>query len=387
MLRRTAVLWCLAIIALAGCTSAKTPAPGSSASAMPSPAASPTVSPSPPVSPTPAATASPVPPPPGSAALSVTFISLTQAWVLAKAGAATVVLHTLDRGAHWNQVGTIPTTTGSASGTMSRIRFADAKDGWVFSPGLYATHDGGVTWRSVALPGQGEVADLEASGGTAWAIVDPPCPGTQASCNTPGSLYRTPVTVDTWSAVPGVSLPPGGGVLGLQQGAVYALNGTVLLHSANGTTFSALPSPCPTGFSMSTFAASSATALAVLCTGNAGAGSSTKEVFVSADAGQTYHQIANAPQGGQPVGLASGSPTTIAMAAASGASWIYLTTGAATAWTTPLTFSDGGAGWADLGFTDALHGVVIHGPQVAGLGTVYLTNNGGASWYPVTLAA
>ena len=114
-----------------------------------------------------------------------------------------------------------------------------------------------------------------------------------------------------------------------------------------------------------------------------GAGSSTKEVFVSSDAAQTFHQIADAPTGGQPVGIAMASPTTIAIAAYSGVTEIYLTTGVDTTWTAPLQLDDGGLGLMGLGFTDATHGVVIHGTSTSPPGEVYLTDNGGSSWYPV----
>ena len=51
------------------------------------------------------------------------------------------------------------------------------------------------------------------------------------------------------------------------------------------------------------------------------------------------------------------------------------------------TSDDGGVGWADLGFTNNLAGVVIHGPALSDgnpenrPGDVLLTGNGGASWY------
>jgi len=137
----------------------------------------------------------------------------------------------------------------------------------------------------------------------------------------------------------------------------------------------------------STFAASNATDIAAVCSGDAGAGSSTKDVYVSTNSGASYTQIAQAPRGGQATGMAAASSTTFAIAASSAASWIYTTSGSDTAWSQPVDLGDGGAGWADLGFTDATHGVVIHGPGPSGPGTVYLTDNGGASWFTINLTA
>jgi hypothetical protein len=394
MLRMTAALCCLALVLAAGCSTKKpasTPAPTPTAS--PSATAPATA----PVPPTPTATTSPpaspaspaasrVPPPPGALAQSISFVSLDEAWVLAKASGTTIVLHTVDRGAHWSEVGTIPAAVGSSAGDVKEIRFANPQDGWAFDPALYATTNGGASWHPVSLPGQ--VAGLEASASTAWAVVNP-CNGA-ASCSTPGSLERAAAGSDSWQPVAGVSLPAmsvGSAEIGLQNSAVYLLMATVLLASANGSTFSTVNSPCPSGSTASHMAVSTPTNLAVLCSGGAAAGSSAKQVYVSANAGQTFTRIAQAPLGGEPIAMAAGSPTTIAIAAASGASWVYTTQGADTTWFTPLTFGDGGAGWGDLGFTDATHGVVIHGPGLPGDGVVYLTSNGGASWYAIPLAA
>lgn len=269
---------------------------------------------------------------------------------------------------------------------VSQIRFADARNGWAFDPQLYATHDGGATWHAVSLPGS--VNALETAGGTAWAVVQAPC-GASPACTTPGALYRASAASGTWQPVAGVSLPPAAGTneIALHGASVYVFSAPTLLYSPTGTTLRSLPDPCPSTFERSGFAASSATNVAVLCVGDPGMGSSTKQVFTSADSGQTYRRIADAPRGGQATGMAAGSASTIALSAASGASEIYLTSGADTTWSTPLRFGDGGQGWSDLGFTDATHGAVIHAPVPPGQGTVYLTDDGGATWYPVALKA
>lgn len=394
MLRRLGVLACVALLAAAACSSkkhgstppAKTPATPTAASASPSPAASgPAGTPSP-SSPSASPTARLVPPPAGSLAESISFVSINEAWVLAKAGTITAVLHTTDRGTHWSEVGTIPAAIGSVTGDIHKIRFANPSDGWAFDPALYATTNGGATWHAVTMPGQ--VSGLEASNGTAWAVVDP-CNGA-ASCTAPSTLQKASAGSDSWTAVSGVSLPSmsiASAEIAPRGQSVYVLDGTSFIHSAGGTSFAPLAVPCLAGFGISAFAASTASDLGVLCSGDAGAGSSTKDVFVSTNSGASYTQIAQAPRGGQASAMAAGSPTTFAIAAASGASWIYVTSGPDTNWSQPLDFGDGGAGWADLGFTDATHGVVIHGPSPVGPGVVYLTDNGGASWFTVTLSA
>lgn len=49
------------------------------------------------------------------------------------------------------------------------VRFSSESDGWLFGDGLWPTHDGGLSWAGVKIPGT--VARLEAARGTAWALV------------------------------------------------------------------------------------------------------------------------------------------------------------------------------------------------------------------------
>jgi hypothetical protein len=88
----------------------------------------------------------------------------------------------------------------------------------------------------------------------------------------------------------------------------------------------------------------------------------------------------------------------LAIATSSGASWIYRRTDGGVTWTAAVSYDDGGLGWGDFGFTDATHGLVIHGPRAdlqlngaaaSALGphaaTLFLTGDAGATWYPVSI--
>lgn|GEM_PF-5025004 len=119
---------------------------------------------------------------------------------------------------------------------------------------------------------------------------------------------------------------------------------------------------------------------------------------MSANGDKTYREVGEPPSEGDAGGeLVAPGDTTLLMTALSGASFVFRTTGTDRTWTTPLSSDDGGAGFYDLGFSDATDGAVIHAPaQIAEtitanppahLGTLYLTNDGGRSWYPLSVNA
>ena len=66
-------------------------------------------------------------------------------------------------------------------------RFADERNGWVFGIGMWATHDGGATWRPLDSP-YGNVLSLEAAAGRVWAIVQ----------STEPHPFSAPVGSDDW---------------------------------------------------------------------------------------------------------------------------------------------------------------------------------------------
>jgi photosystem II stability/assembly factor-like uncharacterized protein len=80
----------------------------------------------------------------------------------------------------------------------------------------------------------------------------------------------------------------------------------------------------------------------------------------------------------------------VAIATASAASWLFHSGDGGVTWQTVNTQFDGGAGWADLGFTTATDGVVVHAPadsdgnSTQRPGQLFLTSDGGASWTPVS---
>jgi hypothetical protein len=174
-----------------------------------------------------------------------------------------------------------------------------------------------------------------------------------------------------------------------------------ILGLSDGVHFTELPYPCTSEADQtapSTLAASDPHDVAVACLGEGGAGSEPKQLYISRDAGHTYQRMPDPPIGGDGAELAMPTPTTVLLGASSGDTQVYRLASPNTSWTTAVVFNDGGIGVSDMGFVDPAHGVLVHGNALAalpdlrdgglppGLGTLYLTDDGGADWHLVPIS-
>ena len=156
-------------------SSAPTPVPSNLIATL-SPTAAPTnsLAPTPTLTPTTQPLAG-APVPAGFRPMSVTFVSTQQGWVLGSAPCATgrcpAIARTIDGGKTWTTIDAPKTTIGSEPGVdvsgkgITGIRFADLRDGWAFGPELWATHDGGKTWKRLDPFSGGAVVALASSHG------------------------------------------------------------------------------------------------------------------------------------------------------------------------------------------------------------------------------
>jgi photosystem II stability/assembly factor-like uncharacterized protein len=393
---------CVVVLAvLSGCTS-QLVTPAATTSATPSSVSS--------SSPTPAASATPSPIPAPTASVlssssiypeSVTFISPSVGWVLglSRCGGALCarLAKTLDAGRTW--IGVATNLSGVSPAVQWRLRFADGQDGWISGPFLFATHDAGRSWTRVAFPGEGSpggsVAALETAGGRVYAEI---AEGIDPNTYGPVVLFQSPTNVDSWHPVSGVSTGASGypGQISLANGVFWVTlqaaivstqgNTTVstLYRSVDGVTWRRESVPCPYE-TVATAAAATSTRVLVVCAGGAAAGSQFKSAYRSDNAGASYARVTDPPFAGDFQGVA-GSPTSVAVVAASGASFIDASFDGGRTWTGTLAFGDGGLGLSDLGFTTATQGVVIHGsiayPQSLQL---LMTRDGGHAWAPVAV--
>lgn len=358
------------------------------------------------------------PVPAGFKVQSATFVSVDRGWVLGTAACAsppcTSMARTDDGGGRW--VGMPAPRDGlsnsgrTAQTGVSEVRFADARNGFVFGPDLWSTHDGGTTWHRVtAGSAVSQVTALETAAGEVDAVVTD-CAAGSSPC--PGQLWDAPIGSDQFTQVPSVQLP--NGVAGPAALALHGRTGylavdgnrgstpnppSTLWVTTDGMTWASHPTPCAAEFGLASVTPVDSRRAAALCVGGAGLGSTTKTLYATTNAGAAFTPEGSPPpRGGDGGTIAAASISDLAIATSSGAAEIYHSTDGGATWNTALQVDDGGVGFGDFGFTDATHGFAVHAPaaRVTQAGadpgqygpnpaTLYRTTDGGASWSPVAI--
>ena len=152
--------------------------------------------------------------PSGFRAQSQSWVSSDEGWVLGvdqcASSTCTTVLGTTDGGGTWNRLGTLkaPLTSEVRTG-VTGIRFADALHGWAFGPSLWATRDGGVTWKKQTPPGGGRLVPALAGDSHAVYALVSSCRLNQppSDCKA-ATLWRTTIAGGSWTQV-SLTLPAG----------------------------------------------------------------------------------------------------------------------------------------------------------------------------------
>lgn len=335
------------------------------------------------------------PVPTGFTPSSVTAVSVSTMWVLGdapcKSPPCTSLVRSTDGGAHFvglpapraplainNQPG------GPASpASVSAVRFADQRDGWIFGPGLYATHDGGENWHAVAMPGQ--VLDLEAAHGEVWAL--------GGNCETNKGctgfwLQRSPVGSDDFSPV-ALPVPMNGPApapaMSLQGASVYLLVNSVstgqrynstLLVSTDGGSFSRYQAPCTVDLGGS-LSAAPANLWAVCPTGM------MSGVWRSTDGGATFSRV-HTPVLTPNSAIAAAAGTTEAIVAIQGPR-LFVTGDGGLDWAQGRIPADLTGGDVDfIGMSDASVGFALVSTQGSQSDTLLRTTDGGRQWAAVS---
>ncbi|HLX89228.1 MAG TPA: hypothetical protein VKR22_12330 [Acidimicrobiales bacterium] len=338
----------------------------------------------------------------------MTFVSASTGFVIGvdsscPATSCVALARTRDGGATWTSLPGPPAAYAGRIGQatagpgVSEVRFADALNGWIFGPALFATHDGGATWQ--AVPVNGSVLSLETSSGYVDAVISPCAAG--QDCRGSARLEQAPVASGNFAVVlSGVAMnafPAGAAVLALHAPVGFVnLDPNVVpaspLHAttalAHPDSWHPFPNPCSVtaGYQLTAFAAPDTTRLFTLCSGSGAAGSMLKSV-VETENGSS-RAVGTPPMAGDSGTIAAASASTVVVSAVSAGSWLYRSTDGGRTWVTAADFHDGGTGFSDLGFTTATQGVVIHGfagPPANPPTQLLITHDGGATWKVVPI--
>jgi hypothetical protein len=306
-----------------------------------------------------------------------------------------VLMATRTAGASWTRLAAPDTTLAPMPGRGVRgVVFADPRDGWLFGPGLWSTHDGGAHWTRV-VPKQ-QVVDVVAAGGWAYAVASAKSAGIGVRA-TP--LLRSPVGQDNWRPVasllgtvapdiPGLLVASGANVWAglIPESSIGTSSEPIeLWRSVGGGAWQRLGESCSGRASL--MAAASSSDLVLLCGGShpqigtstdggahlklVAASSGTLVSALAAPLGQTRRLVAAFP----PLGLFAGAPEFTA-------SSILVTTNDGATWSRSL-YHDHGAGFAGLEFVSATDGWIVHGYPGAAVDQLLHTSNAGATFTPV----
>lgn len=321
-----------------------------------------------------------------------------------------------DYGATWYGVSAPLTGPPRGATGVSQVRYLNLRDGWAFGPQLWATTDGGATWRQEPTHGL-RVIDLEAAGDRAIALLAR-CGGTgpafAADC-TSFSLYSSVAGSTTWRLVPGpvrdlgltggASGQPAAASLviasataadpGAPTGYLLAPSGQLLAGPLTGTWRVAgrIPAPCRPGVAQLTgqpsgaqlasgsqgsgtpaqLAAGSQLLLSCNRPGTSG-GAYTKTFYVS-PTGARWTQVGSTRSTGRATWLAASSAGLAVLATTTG---ICYSTNDGASWASASVTPVPAGGFRYVGMTTASLGVAV--PADASLGAVYTTSDGGKSW-------
>lgn len=332
--------------------------------------------------------------PTGFRPMSVTFVSADEGWVLGSAPCSTgrcpVIAHTLDGGRKWSTIPAPRTSIGTTgqykenARGIAGLRFADSRDGWAFGPELWATHDGGATWKRVdPFPG-GAILELASSRGTVHVVLY------DTLGSTDFRIASASIGGDAWT-VSALKIPVGGGpvpvlqlVLSGEAGWVLENDRTVAAGArlVDGSWHTWAP-VCSDAVGPAYLAASSASDLAAAC--DVGQWSTPKgdHVFVSRDGGTSFTEPGPRTPLDSAAVIATPSRSVIVIGGAEGKKGVLI--GSFDGGKTWPAAHDAGpeVAFSELGFSTTDQGVVIT-TATSGISNLLMTRDGGHTWSRIT---
>jgi photosystem II stability/assembly factor-like uncharacterized protein len=299
---------------------------------------------------------------------------------------------TADGGAHWSLMRAPAVWLANGSSGLPQVNqvvFADPADGWLYSQynsGLvWVTHNGGASWREIALPGT--IQTMAASGGTVYAVV-------QRAGG--GQLYSSPVGWNAWTRVnPWTrSGPMTGSILAVSGRSVWFASSTVLWTTADGAHWASYPLRSPgtyygAPYELAGIAAANSRVVSFLWASPSGMFHTGMKVLVSFNGGRSQWQTLTAPPPAGDVAAFATAPgrygvMTIAVVTP-GLDKLYRSANLGQSWTTySVPGTGGGIMLNSLQFMSPTAGCLVVGNPAFGTpGSLLLTSDAGQSWYPV----
>jgi len=356
-----------------------TPTPGTKPTVKPTskPTSKPTATPTPTKSGLPNATG---PAPTGFQPMDFSFIGANFGWALGSdCGASPCiakVARTTDYGRTWHALPSLGgVKTNEENGNSVRaIRFGNQDNGWLYGPMLYATHNGGQSWKQIVT--DGEVIALEQTKGTTWMVI--------SSCQAGGcklSLWTAPSTSDNFqfrSVIPGTDANEKTYQL-VRAGASYGwLSGwgngdsQILRTTDGGKTWKEIANPCKTqGNFHQRLSRYDTQNLWLVCGTDAGADTQVSNVYHSTDAGSHWGSKNTGPKNAAVTDLQAFGATQVGL--------LSTTEGV-------MRTTDGGITWkrvvppiGDFG-TGKLETIDFTNGWALGFGTIYYTRDRGRTW-------
>lgn len=277
----------------------------------------------------------------------------------------TSIVHTVDGGRSFTTVRTPP------SSHIDQLRFADALDGWAYGPQLWATHDGGLRWTRIDVPGS--VTGMAFGDGFAYAVVR----GASA-----GVLLRAPIDTDQWTALDGAGdayagLWAHGATVMVQSQSGSSVADRLMISTDEGSSFAVRATP-PNASCQ--FEAQAPVVIWADCATGA-----RSVVRRSVDGGLRFPAAEGSDAA--PLPALAGSAVFAAATpsvAVIGDRRLYRTTDGGATYT-PISTPAGVTRWRYIGFTDATHGVAIGTFGPSGAQRLYYTTDAGASYHEVRI--
>jgi len=329
------------------------------------------------------------------------FVSSNLGWVLGQSGcqSCAALRVTTDGGHRWAALPAPPAPLGFAqpsAAAITDIAFANLADGFLYGPGLLATHDGGRSWVRQNLPpvqalgiGAGYSYALTRQGGS-WGLwraaigsgrwLAMPLP--PRASPSPASDYRTKLYVE-------------GGTLALLRTGFFGPAvtpgevGRLWLSTDDGMSWQLRHVPCRApkggGAAVLGIARGHPDAWLLDCFNNEQSSqqqNTQHHLFGTVDAGLSWTRLPDPTSHNMPYSLADNGSGHAFLATVGARDFLVGTLDGGLHWRTMIISGGNFNGWADLSFVTGQIGFVV-APTHYAREHLYRTQNGGRTWQTV----